>query len=371
VLVAFALVFAGCDNGNGGNGTGGNGTGTNGTGTNGTGTNGTGTNGTGTNGTGTNGTGTNGTGTNGSTTPTPKVTITFDANRGALIGDAAAEIDKDTKLDADDVPFATRDFFELIGWNTAANGEGDDLDLDAAFAASVKFYAVWDFTGERVFYDLQLDNYDDLRYLGSFGGSNSGIHPNGFLTSSSGSSRTLPDEMPRVLTVRARTGSGQGMRVLNTINDLTIPTFSYRFEYGGEMSNVSQTVFDTAPITTGVNFARIRLESGNTTSAANVQGTGENGDIVNHTNNVLLARSPEYNIGEVENFNFNIQFTSTAEVLAAMLQTSISFGDNRNGNNISGLNFQIIYKHFRIVEIAPNEEAVIALEDAADEEDED
>jgi len=72
--------------------------------------------------------------------PVATFTVTLDANGGTLTGEATLQVDEDETMDA---PVATRDGYTLTGWNTKADGTGDNITFPYGPTSDIKLYAKW------------------------------------------------------------------------------------------------------------------------------------------------------------------------------------------------------------------------------------
>ena len=84
-------------------------------------------------------------------TPAATYTVTYKANNGS---DQADVVAADVKKVADN-PFIAADGFKFTGWNTAADGTGDDYEVGAKLEADLTLYAQWAAVCYEAVYDLK------------------------------------------------------------------------------------------------------------------------------------------------------------------------------------------------------------------------
>ena len=82
--------------------------------------------------------------------PAPTYTVTYKANNGSEVEDVVVE---GAKKIAENT-FAAQEGFKFVGWNTAADGSGDDYEVGAKVESDLTLYAQWEKVCHKVIYDL-------------------------------------------------------------------------------------------------------------------------------------------------------------------------------------------------------------------------
>jgi|GEM_PF-5788510 len=243
------------------------------------------------------------------------VTITFNAGDGAFTGGAGSgtstrnvTINKGaTVVIPTDVGL---DGFDLVEWNTAANGSGTTLEATTTHDANTTYHAIWEEEASvTVLYDMQ----DDAWVLG-LDGVGSRNHDNGWVrTSYESGTLGVVTTGPVTLHVDPRGGSSQGFRISVTQmieKNIIKAGFSYKIEYAGLLPTADR--------------GRLRVESGvNLPIGAGIPGKPT-------ADNVLQITAS--NAG-----SFNMVMVLSYEELVAMRTagntgngTEISFGTSGN-----------------------------------------